>query len=210
MQINRNWIALEGLDGCGKSTQAKRIAERMGAVLVREPGGTPLAEELRGILLSKEDREIDPHTELLLMMSARSSLYHTVILPALDAGRIVVSDRSILSSLAYQGILSGVGLQEILEAHEPLFAWLPTSVVLTVDVSTVTRRRGGGRDRIERRTGGAREKLEAAYWSAADHLNHRFRDAVVSVDGEGDIESVEQRILEAASSFIHPMASRKQ
>lgn len=107
------YIAFEGLEGCGKSTHVKRLAETLGAVATREPGGTRIGAMLREILADPENTDIDPRTELLLMTADRAQLMSQVIEPALAAGQDVVSDRSIYSTLAYQGYGRRLGVDTI-------------------------------------------------------------------------------------------------
>ena len=107
------YIAFEGLEGCGKSTHVKRLAETLGAVATREPGGTRIGAMLREILADPDNTDIDPRTELLLMTADRAQLMSQVIEPALAAGQHVVSDRSIYSTLAYQGYGRRLGVDTI-------------------------------------------------------------------------------------------------
>jgi dTMP kinase len=96
-------IAFEGADGTGKSTQARLLADRLGAVLTREPGGTPLGEILRSIVLDPAGVAPADRAEALIIAAARAQLVAEVLRPALEAGRDVVTDRYIASSVAYQG-----------------------------------------------------------------------------------------------------------
>ena len=104
-------ISLEGIDGSGKSTQAKLLADALGpdTLLIREPGGTEAAERIRSLLADPE-LELDALAELLLFLAARADLTARVIRPALEADRVVVSDRFADSSVAYQGAARGLGL----------------------------------------------------------------------------------------------------
>lgn len=97
------YIAFEGLEGCGKSTHVKRLAERLGAIATREPGGTRIGAMLRAILADADNRDLVPRAEALLMAADRAQHLDEVVLPALASGRHVVSDRSVYSTLAYQG-----------------------------------------------------------------------------------------------------------
>jgi dTMP kinase len=124
------YIAFEGLEGCGKSTHVTRLAERLGAVATREPGGTRIGTMLRGILADPDNTDIDARTELLLMTADRAQLMSEVIQPALMSGRHVVSDRSIYSTLAYQGYGRGLDLSRIREINSwALAETLPDIVV---------------------------------------------------------------------------------
>ena len=114
MSTRGHYIALEGFDGSGKSTQAEVLAARLGAVLTREPGGTPLGASLRELLLhAVPEHAPAPHTEALLFAADRAQHIATVVAPALEAGRDVVTDRSYGSTLAYQGYGRGLPLDEL-------------------------------------------------------------------------------------------------
>ncbi len=124
------YIAFEGLEGCGKSTHVKRLAETLGAVATREPGGTRIGAMLREILADPDNTDIDPRTELLLMTADRAQLMSQVIEPALAAGQHVVSDRSVYSTLAYQGYGRRLGVDTIRSINEwALNQTLPDIVV---------------------------------------------------------------------------------
>ena len=124
------YIAFEGLEGCGKSTHVKRLAESLDAVATREPGGTRVGAMLRAILADPENTDIDARTELLLMTADRAQLMSEVIEPTLASGRHVVSDRSVYSTLAYQGYGRGLGVDTIRDINEwALNQTLPDIVV---------------------------------------------------------------------------------
>jgi dTMP kinase len=112
------YIAFEGLEGCGKSTHVKRLAETLDAVATREPGGTRVGAMLREILADPDNTDINPRTELLLMTADRAQLMSELIEPTLASGRHVISDRSIYSTLAYQGYGRGLDVDEIKRINE--------------------------------------------------------------------------------------------
>lgn len=137
--MNRPYIAFEGIEGAGKSTVAQRVGERLEAdglrvVRVREPGGTTVGESIRQILLSHELAP-KPWTEALLFAAARAQLAAEVVGPALADGAWVLSDRSVYSSLAYQGAGRRLGVEEVRNANEPglLGVWPSMVVLLAVD-----------------------------------------------------------------------------
>ncbi len=108
ISINPRFITFEGIDGCGKSTQSFLLKEYLDSknipsIIVREPGGTTISEKIRKILLSKENSEITSRTEALLMTAARAQLTNEVIIPSLNSGSWVISDRFSDSTIAYQG-----------------------------------------------------------------------------------------------------------
>jgi dTMP kinase len=144
-------IAFEGGEACGKSTQARLLAERLGARLTREPGGTPTGEQIRTILLDHATGDLDPRAETLLVAAARAEHVATVIRPALDAGQWVVTDRFSGSSLAYQGAGRGLPVDEVADVSRWATAGLEPDLVVLLDVppEVSASRQGGGRDRLE-------------------------------------------------------------
>lgn len=130
------YIALEGLEGCGKSTHTKRLGENLGAVITREPGGTRIGSLLRGILADTENTDMAPRTEALLMAADRAQHMAEVVQPALDAGRHVVSDRSIYSTLAYQGYGRRLGVPDLLSISTWALAGRLPDLVVFIDVPT--------------------------------------------------------------------------
>jgi len=189
------FISLEGIDGSGKSTQAKLLAEALGpeAQLIREPGGTDAAERIRE-LLADPALELDPLAELLLFLAARADLTARVIRPALDAGRDVVSDRFADSSVAYQGAARGLGVGETISltdaATEGL--WPDLTVLLRVDPE-VGLGRAEGDDRFESEG----LELQRAVAQAYEEIAEIASDRVVVVDGAGTVEEVHERVMEA-------------
>jgi len=113
----------EGGDGSGKSTQAERLASRLDAVLTREPGGTPIGDLIRSLVLDPAHGELADRTEALLMAAARAQHVDELIEPSLRAGRHVVSDRYVASSLAYQGVGRGLGVDVVADVNT--FATVP-------------------------------------------------------------------------------------
>lgn len=128
------YIALEGLEGCGKSTHTTRLAEHLGAVVTREPGGTRIGALLREILADPASTDMAPRTEALLMAADRAQHMAEVVRPALESGCHVVSDRSIYSTLAYQGYGRGLGLESLLSISTWALSDRLPDVVVYLDV----------------------------------------------------------------------------
>lgn len=130
------YIALEGLEGCGKSTHAKRLGEHLNAVITREPGGTRIGSLLRAILADPENVDLDRRTEALLMAADRAQHMAEIIKPALDRGQHVVSDRSIYSTLAYQGYGRQLGTEALLTISTWALNDRLPDLVIYIDVPT--------------------------------------------------------------------------
>src|SRR5262249_24162529 len=190
------FVSFEGVDGSGKSTQARRLAERLDragrdVVLTREPGGTPLGEAIRELLLRGE--AMAPWAEAALFAAARAELVDEVIAPALVRGAWVVCDRFVDSSLAYQGLARGLGVDEVLDLNLPgLAGRLPDrTFVLLLDAEQAAARLGAP-DRIEREGDAFRARVNDAY---AD-LAQRFPDRIVTLDGGKPVDELAAAVRE--------------
>jgi dTMP kinase len=182
------FVTFEGLDGAGKSTQAGLAATFLAAgghevVTTREPGGTPLGEEIRRVLLDGPD--LTAWAEASLFAAARAELAERVIRPALGRRAHVVSDRYLDSSLAYQGIARGLGVEQVLGLNAAVADLLPDrTFVLVLDEETAAARRGGTLDRIEREDGAFRVAVARGFRVVAERWPGRVRalDATLQID----------------------------
>jgi len=192
------FVSLEGIDGSGKSAQARLLAEALGpeTVLVREPGGTAAAERVRD-LLADGALELDPMAELLLFCAARADLVRRVIRPALEAGRDVVSDRFADSSAAYQGGGRGIGLELAERLSEAAAEGLrpDLTLLLWIDPQQAAKRRAGD-DRFEAAGLDFQRVVAAAY----EEIAARHAERVVRVDASGSVEEVHARVMEAVEA----------
>ena len=195
------FISFEGLDGCGKTTQAAMLAaalelEGRTVVRVREPGGTPIGERIRELLLDG-DSVIGGAAEALLYAAARAQLVDQVILPALARGEVVVADRFIDSSLAYQGVARGLGLQQVLQANELATGGLMPDITLLLELppELAAARRGDSPDRIESESAGFHAAVAEGFAAAAT----RFPQRIHVVDASGPPRAVLARVREAAN-----------
>jgi dTMP kinase len=195
------FIAFEGGEGSGKSTQARLLADRLDAALTREPGGTPIGAEIRGIVLAADDNGLVDRAEALLMAADRAQHVATVVRPALDIGRHVVTDRYLPSSVAYQGDGRGLGAEVVrrlsLWATEDL---LPDLVVLLTVTDTEARARigGSGRDRLEMAGAALHEAVARSYEAQAAADPQRW----VVVDGGGTVAEVQRRVAAAVADRL--------
>jgi dTMP kinase len=187
------FVSLEGVDGSGKSTQARLLADALGpeTLLIREPGGTEAAERVRD-LLADPALEVDPLAELLLFCAARADLTARVIRPALEAGRTVVSDRFADSSVAYQGAARGLGVGEVISLSDAATEglWPDLTVLLRVDPE-VGLGRAAGEDRFESEGLELQRTVAAAYEEIAKIAS----DRMVVVDGSGEVQEVHERVM---------------
>jgi dTMP kinase len=189
------FVSFEGLDGSGKTTQARlltRALEETGVevVLTREPGGTPLGERIRDLVLHGD--HVAPWAEAALYAAARAQHVEELIRPALDRGATVVCDRYVDSSVAYQGAGRELGVEDVLALNLTAVGGLlpDLTFLVEIDIDTALARVGGEGDRIER--------AEAAFWPRVEDayraLAARFPERYVVVDGRRDIAEVAAEI----------------
>jgi dTMP kinase len=194
------FVSLEGVDGSGKSTQARLLAEALGpeTLLIREPGGTDAAERIRD-LLADPALELDPLAELLLFCAARADLTARVIRPALEAGRDVVSDRFADSSVAYQGAARGLGVGEVISLSDAATEglWPDLTVLLRVDPE-IGLGRAAGEDRFESEG----LELQRAVADAYEEIARIASDRMVVVDGSGEVQEVHERVMAAVRGRV--------
>ena len=171
------FVSFEGIDRSGKTTQARMLAEALGddAVAVREPGGTELGERVRAVLKDPAV-EIDPRSEALLFAASRAELVAQVIRPALAAGKVVVADRFLDSSLAYQGAARGLGVEEVAAVNELGVGGLKPDLTfyLAIEPGVASRREGDG-DRIEDEGEELQQRVAEAYERLAAEEPERWR-----------------------------------
>lgn len=195
------FIALEGVEGSGKSTQARLLAgalRELGveAVVTREPGGTVAGEAIRAVALDK-DLHLDAVAELMLMLAARSVFVSEVVKPALAEGRVVLTDRFELSTFAYQGGGRGLPLDRIKEINDMATEGIRPDLCLVLDVEVEegrARGRSSARDRIEKEDVEFHRRVSDAY-----HQLAVSEPNVALVDGRGEIEEVFAAVWKALS-----------
>jgi dTMP kinase len=196
------FVTFEGVDGSGKSTQAELLRDALAAegrevVLTREPGGTELGERARELVLNGP--AMTPWAEAALFAAARAELVARVILPALGRGADVISDRYVDSSLAYQGIARGLGLEHVLDLNLHVVQGLmPDLTVLLLLDPDEAARRSGATDRLEREGADFHARVDAAYRELAE----RFPERIVALDGGRPAGELAEVIRERLRSRI--------
>ena len=190
------FISLEGIDGSGKTTQARLLAQSLGeeTVLIREPGGTDAGERVRE-LLKDPAVELDPLAELLLFCAARAQLCAERIRPAMEAGRDVVCDRFSDSSVAYQGVARGLGAERVEELCELATdgLWPDSTVLLHIDPGLATSR-VSGRESVDRFEGEGPE-LQRRVAEGYEEVARRHPERVRTVDASGSVGEVHKAVL---------------
>ena len=204
------FVVLEGVEGSGKSTQLRLLAEELrrdgrDVVVTREPGGSPVAERIRTVLLDPDHADMDARTEALLYAAARADHVRRVIGPALRAAKTVLCDRFVDSSVAYQGVARGLGPDAVYEVNRWATMGVDPDVVvlLDLDVDEGLRRvaaRSGPDDRIESEDAGFHRRVGEGYRSLARLRGPRF----VVVDASGDEEQVARRVREVLEPWLSP------
>jgi dTMP kinase len=189
------FISLEGVDGSGKSTQARLLVEALGegTVAIREPGGTDAAERIRE-LLADPSLELEPLAELMLFLAARAEVTERVIRPALESERDVVADRFSDSSVAYQGAARGLGVGEVIGLCDAATdgLWPDLTLLLRLDPETGLGR-AESEDRFEQEGLGLQRAVAQAY----DEIAVIASDRVAVIDAGGSVEEVHERVMEA-------------
>lgn len=194
------FIAFEGGDGAGKSTQARLLAEALRhcgheVVLTREPGGTPIGEQLRELVLGHELGEIDPKTEALIFATARSAHVWQLIRPALQRGAVVISDRYIDSSAAYQGTGRGLGTEDVLRVNSWATGGLSPELTVLLDVAPAQareRRAGMIPDRIEAESEDFYARIRATFLK----LSQRRPEAYLVLDAQRPVAELHAEVLQ--------------
>ena len=205
------FITFEGMDGCGKTTQMRRLARRLRregrAVLeTAEPGGTDIGLQIRNILLDPANHKLSPTAELLLYFAARAQNVEEWILPAIGEGTIVLSDRFTDSSLVYQGCGRGLGVETVLALDRIACRGLKPDLTLLIDIDLATslaraevrNRRKNRTDRMEQQSAAFYENVRDAYLALAAKEPDRFH----LIDGRNRKDVVAQQIWKVVSAHV--------
>ena len=193
------FISFEGIDGCGKSTQADLLRSYLESKgeqveLLREPGGTALSEQIREILLNPNNDKMDPSTELILLSASRAQLTREIIIPALERGNVVICDRYADSTLAYQGYGRGINLEWLEKLNTFATAGLKPDITLLVDLpvdEAFNRMQSKSFDRIEMEGIEFLDKVRSGYLELTDRFSKRY----FMIDGMETIEEMSKKII---------------
>lgn len=206
-------IVFEGAEGAGKTTQIRMLGDRLKArgissVTFREPGGTPLGDAIRSIVLAQEG-EITSAAEALLFMASRAELLSREVRPALERGDIVILDRFFLSTYAYQIAGRGLAEADVRAANHLATSGLAPDITILLDVSAsegmARAARRGGRDRVEKAGDKFHERVSAAFSSFTGEEWQRAHSEcgrIVRIDGVGAEEEIAARIDEALAGVV--------
>ena len=201
------FITFEGNDGSGKTTISTKVYEKMKemgypVMYTREPGGIDIAEQIRAVILNPQNTAMDARTEALLYAASRRQHLVEKVLPALDEGKIVLCDRFLDSSLAYQGVARGLGIDEVLninefaiEGHMP-DATIFLSVSLETGLARVSER--GNKDRLDNETSEFHKAVANGYQQVVE----RFSDRMHIVDANCQVDEVFENTLQAVLEII--------
>jgi len=202
------FISFEGVEGSGKTTQmnmlhAHLIRLKVDVVATHEPGGTRLGEEIRRILLNPAYKEMHPLTEAVLYAADRAQHVHEVIKPALEAGKVVLCDRFIDSSLAYQGVARGVGMEGVRNLNEWVTDDLYPDLTFLLEVPyriglKRLEERKSTLDRMEGQPESFHRQVQEAYRTLAKFFSHRF----VVLDGSEKPERIHHRVMQEVMKFL--------
>ena len=201
-------ITFEGIDSCGKTTQARRLASYLrnmgyGVLLTREPGGDRIAEKIRRVLLSKTNSEMTDLTELLLYQASRSQLTRRIIQPALKQDRIVVCDRYADSSTAYQGYGRGLNRTMVKDLNRIATLGLVPDLTILIDVPVRMslerkKKEKTGKDRLEKESFEFHQRIREGFLTIARQSRKRIK----VVDGREDIDRTWHKVKRVVESFL--------
>ncbi len=194
------FVSFEGCDGSGKSTQLRLVKEYLEktsqhAIYVREPGSTSISEQIRGIILDEKNKEMSDITEALLYAASRAQLVHEIIKPALERGELVICDRYVDSSIAYQGSARNMGADLIAKINEPAVDGCMPDLTIFIDLEPQKcwRSLKGSNDRLEQENAEFHQKVYEGYVAQMKASSSRF----VAIKPDFDKNVTSQKIIDA-------------
>ena len=200
------FIVMEGPDGSGKTTQINLLEQYLKeagyeCLITREPGGTVIGEEVRELILNPEYKEMSPVTEMLLYAASRAQLVHEVIGPALEAGKIVISDRFVDSSIVYQGIARNLGISTVAAVNAPGIGIYRPDGIFFIDLSEaegIRRKKNQKKlDRMEQESIDFHHLVSEGYRKVLAE-----RPEVIKIDGGKDIDVIQKKILNHVDELL--------
>lgn len=201
------FISFEGIDGCGKSTQVKKLITKLEEkkithILVREPGGSGISEEIREILLKKHVEKMDPRAEALLMVASRAQLTKNLIKPSIENGTCVVADRYMDSTIAYQGGGRELDIEYLLGLNKFATYSVEPDITFFIDIDPVVcanRIKPKELDRIESAGVSFQEKVRKQYLKLAN----RYPDRVFKIEGTDSIKNIHKEIWKKTWALLN-------
>lgn len=191
------FITFEGGDGAGKSTVINKVYEELvkknlSCMITREPGGIDIAEQIREVILNVKNTKMDARTEALLYAAARRQHLAEKVIPALEEGKIVLCDRFLHSSLAYQGYARGLGIEEVYEINKfAIDSYMPDLVILfdiepKLGLERINKNKGREINRLDKENMDFHDKVREGYSILMEKYNHN----IVKVDASGEVDEV--------------------
>ena len=200
-------ISIEGLDGSGKTTQIemlKKHLENLGekVIVLREPGGTNIGEQIRTILLDHKNTEMNDVAEMFLYAASRAQLFSQIIKPNLESGIIVICDRFIDSSIVYQGYGRGLDVDDVIKANLTAIQNRLPDITLFIDINAMTslerRMNASKADRLEREAIQFHERVYEGYIK----LSKIFKDRIIIINGEGKIKDISNQMIKEVDNLL--------
>lgn len=199
------FITFEGPDGAGKTTIINRVASQLENVLLtREPGGIDIAEQIRRVILAKENTAMDPRTEALLYAAARRQHLMEKVKPALEAGHVVLCDRFVDSSLAYQGFARGLGIDEVWNINQFAIEQMMPDLTIYFDIEPelglkrINNNKGREINRLDLENLEFHKKVREGYHL----LLERFPNRIVKIDASGTVDEVFNKTMKLVNKRI--------
>ncbi|WP_312474538.1 dTMP kinase [Neobacillus sp.] len=202
---NGTFITFEGPDGAGKTTIINMVADQLTNVLVtREPGGIDIAEQIRRVILAKENTAMDPRTEALLYAAARRQHLMEKVKPALAEGKVVLCDRFVDSSLAYQGYARGLGIDEVWKINQFAIEQMMPELTIYFDIEPelglkrINKNKGREINRLDLENLEFHHKVRQGY----QQLMERFPNRIVAIDASGSVDEVFKKTIELVEANL--------
>lgn len=203
-----NFITFEGGDGCGKTSVIKAVIEKLendGYIIVktREPGGSSIAEKIRNIILDVENTGMEYVTESLLYAACRSQHLHDIVIPSLEAGKVVICDRFVDSSYVYQGIARGVGFDKVKEINELVVGDHMPDLTIYIDATPeICLARRNSRDEAQNRLDLESLEFHHKVRNGYKEICEMFKDRIVTINGDQPLDKVIEDTYLVLSNFL--------